>query len=614
MSAPPVADDELVLSELGSSESPRSRFHPAVWLIPILLLFVAVVSPTLNGPYWLHHSFRTTQTADQARIFVREGIDLFHPKLSVMGPHSHLAYEMPWYQAIAATLIKLGLPETFALRSTSVFFTLMTALGVWAITRRIASERAAVWAAGLFLFNPLIFVWGQASLIETFTTAMVMGWLLATANATATSVDRNPRRVAMWSAAAIVCGCFAATSKFTTALPWTISILVLAKPRRGKWWLHTGALIGIPMTVGFAWTQWADHLKSQSVLTDFMMSSRTHDNMIRPLGHRLMLHSWLAIGQNLFLFVGGMGVIWIAFALWSLSRSRLALPAGALVVTVISAPLVFFGLYQIHDYYHVAIVPALSILVGIGAVDLHRRTNESALTLGVSIAVHITGLVVSGGLLFATLPWSASASVSELTKTTRADEQVIGVDEYWSARVLFEADRHGYMMSGVPVEAKVAQLVDTELGSPRALYLGELGKPEIAANFLLQFKHVAAVGKRTYRFSNDPKELSQGPTRPAVSWSAADTPMPVAASNQTIACDNNWHQLTVKSKTFGVATKEPVWFEVNSKTAALPITNGTLEVSTVTSRVRCRPRKVQPGTQPLPAGPTPTNSIQIWAI
>jgi 4-amino-4-deoxy-L-arabinose transferase-like glycosyltransferase len=593
-----------------AASRPSIRSHGPLAIL--MGLYVAAVIPTLNTPYPSHHSFRTTQTADQARIFFREGINLFFPRISALGPRSHMAYEMPWYQALASIVMHLGVPETIALRITTVVCTLLTAIGVWALGKRLATHRAGVWAAGLFLFNPLIFVWGQASLIETFTTACVMGWVFAASKAT----SATKRNTVPWTLLAIALGCVAATSKFTTALPWAIAVFILSRPRRGWWCVHINVLLGMPLAAGYAWTKWADYLKSESVLTEFMMSDRTQNHTIRPLADRLHLEPWSAVGKNSVLFMGGMGVVWVAIAMWTLVRSRRAILAGAIFLTALAGPLVFFGLYQIHDYYQVAIVPAVSVLAGVGAAELNRRINGSAVKLGAILLAHITGFVVGGGMFFVTLPWTARPLTSELKTTTRPGEQVVGFDVYWSPQLLFEADRPGYMVTDVPPVATVVDLVDTELGSPRALYVSENGKQELAAEFLSHFRYVAAVGANTYRFGNQESDLLGGPTHPSVSWSSDVGELSLGLTTPIeISCDNIWHELLgagVDARALEVSATSTVWFETQSNVAPIPLRTGTVTSAKPIQQVRCRP--VEDGKEPLSAAEQPKSftHISVW--
>ena len=57
------------------------------WLPAVLLVFTVLIHlPTFDQPLVERHNFRQTQTAFTARIYHEQGIDLFHPKLPVLGP------------------------------------------------------------------------------------------------------------------------------------------------------------------------------------------------------------------------------------------------------------------------------------------------------------------------------------------------------------------------------------------------------------------------------------------------------------------------------------------------------------------------------------------------
>ena len=73
------------------------------WLPAVLLVFTVLIHlPTFDQPLVERHNFRQTQTAFTARIYHEEGIDLFDPKLPVLGPPWEVPFEFPLFQAAAS--------------------------------------------------------------------------------------------------------------------------------------------------------------------------------------------------------------------------------------------------------------------------------------------------------------------------------------------------------------------------------------------------------------------------------------------------------------------------------------------------------------------------------
>src|SRR5688500_10269558 len=84
----------------------------------LLVVFVALLAPTLDHPLLDKHDFRQTQTAFTARIFHEDGIDLFHPRVPVLGEPFEIPFEFPLYQAIASLVMDLGVADDTAMRMT----------------------------------------------------------------------------------------------------------------------------------------------------------------------------------------------------------------------------------------------------------------------------------------------------------------------------------------------------------------------------------------------------------------------------------------------------------------------------------------------------------------
>src|SRR5947207_6093573 len=69
--------------------------HAALLLAAILLAGAALRVPHLTGPIDEPHAWRQAETAQYARSFFRDGIDLLHPTVCWLGGHHTLALEFP---------------------------------------------------------------------------------------------------------------------------------------------------------------------------------------------------------------------------------------------------------------------------------------------------------------------------------------------------------------------------------------------------------------------------------------------------------------------------------------------------------------------------------------
>ena len=120
----------------------------------MLLLALVMHLPTLSAPLVDRHPFRQTQTAFTARIFHEDGIDLLHPKLPILGAPWEVPFEFPAYQAVAAVVMDVGVPEDTALRSTGLasFLLARRCSGCWSVGRPAGWARP--WHSGSSCSRP----------------------------------------------------------------------------------------------------------------------------------------------------------------------------------------------------------------------------------------------------------------------------------------------------------------------------------------------------------------------------------------------------------------------------------------------------------------------------
>jgi hypothetical protein len=485
-------------------------------------------------------------------------------------------------------------PEMLALRGTSIVFTVFTALGVAAFAKRLVGEQAALWAAGVYLFNPFTLVWGRAILIESFTTAAVMGWLLSAARVERLPTSTHQRRpFEVWSLCTIFCGVVACTSKFTTALPWALVVVLLLRPRIRNL-LRVALLVGIPLIAGIGWTAWTDHLKAANIFTENLTSKAFRDGVMMSMSDRFKLSIWTTIGSRSFLFLGGIGVVWLVLGVVALIQRKHLMFCASLLSVPVFACTIFLGLYNVHDYYQSAFTPALAIVGGIGAAEMHRLWKTKTPLLVGGAFMHLFGFVVGGAfsLVHSQMP---AESAPELAQTTRANEQVLGNGLGWDPQPFFEADRHGLMLTGNPDLDIVVRHLESDLGSPRVLWVSRPQPSKIAREFLGKFALIAAVGKQTYRFGNE-ADLRNGPTSPLSIWRSGVFSKRMEGNlPQIIPCDGARHSLDTPTHWLFLKVASGVsppaantWITTSDLAAPMPARNGTLQSVSVISEMTCR--------------------------
>ena len=100
------ASPQVQISNPNGEIAPHRERRFGSWWIFVLAL--AVRLPAMWAPPFVRHPWRQAQTAFTIREFARNGIDVLHPRVPVVGRPWVLIYEFPLFQAIAAALMRLG--------------------------------------------------------------------------------------------------------------------------------------------------------------------------------------------------------------------------------------------------------------------------------------------------------------------------------------------------------------------------------------------------------------------------------------------------------------------------------------------------------------------------
>ena len=428
-----------------------------VWLMVILATTVLTRLPTLSEPLVEAHGFRQTQTAWSAVLFAQQGIDLLRPQVPVFGPPFGLPLELPLFQAMAAPLLRLGLPVEPVLRGLDLLWFLVAALFVYLVGRRLAGRRAALIAAIAFTFSPFAILWSRTALIEYLAVAAGLALLYWTILA----LDRRSWR---WAVAAAVAGALALTVKDTTGAVWSVvtGAYVLSRllrtRSRGKV-LARAMVVGLPALVaGVIWI-----IASAAVRRENLYAYTINDATFVPwffgtLAQRLDASTWLVISGRIQGELTGLASpVWLYLAVRELHLRSWSyrLPWLGLIAVIALAPLVLTNVYFVHDYYLAAISPAIALVIGLGGAHLLSRWRG-----GRAIGVALVGAWAFAFLPigdYVTLPYSLPAGSPELQIAAQVAAQttpgrmvaLVTHDFVWDPAYFFYAHREGLLLGPV---------------------------------------------------------------------------------------------------------------------------------------------------------------------
>ena len=357
----------------GTRRSPLAAVVPAI----ILGLVVLTHLPTLSAPLVDRHDFRQTQTAFTARIYHEDGIDLLHPKLPVLGPPWEVPFEFPLFQAAAALVMDIGVPEDTALRATGLASFVLAGALLWLLVRRQAGDIGAGVALVVFATSPLAIEWSRSALIEYLALALAIAFAVA-------GLRWRERSGAGWFAAALVIGCLATMVKITTAAFWVAPFALLGvwrddAPATGRTRIGAWSLTIVPLVAGFAWTRWADAIKAASDATAWLTSTALTSWNFGTVAQRLDTDQWEHVVANVIYLGGGIALplLAIPIVLYAVERRQMRFWAW-IAVTLAGPVLVFFNLYFVHDYYPTAVTASIAALVGVGFAALAGMRSVAA--------------------------------------------------------------------------------------------------------------------------------------------------------------------------------------------------------------------------------------------
>jgi 4-amino-4-deoxy-L-arabinose transferase-like glycosyltransferase len=458
--------------------------HRAAWsraariAIAVILVASAVARlPKMNGPPLGPHDFRQTQTAITVQAWLEHGFSLLHYQTPVFGPPWEAPFEFPLYQASAFVIAKLGVGTDLACRLAVFVWLHVSALLLLVLGRRYAGEVATVAALAVYLLGPFAILWGHAVMIDYASVALALAYLLAV-------LDWAERPRAGVAVAGVAVGVLAAATKLTTVpvvVPGLLvaAYLALRRARREGSLARTVAVLAamavLPLLAAVLWTAWTDAVKAGAPATRWLMSKPLRGWMLGHPGQREDLTNWVAILSRLPKIVPGLFLVALALGIRQAVEgrgTRRVVAATALAGAVLPI-LIFFNLYWVHDYYLIAITPALALLFGIGIAELAEwgiGWRRPVLAAALVVAV----LTVRVPYRYAKAAYRNNrkdpvALLSALVaRVTPPDGWIVVEGDDWSPRIPYLANRRAFMiLAPVPVElvadhAEVKTLVCAE--------------------------------------------------------------------------------------------------------------------------------------------------------
>jgi Dolichyl-phosphate-mannose-protein mannosyltransferase len=535
----------------------------------------------MNQSLLARHAWRQTQTAFTIRMFQRHGVDLLRPEVPVFGRPWKLVYELPLFQAVAAGVGSLGTSTETAGRYTAFAFFLLTAVLVRSLGRMLLPGRVGDIAMLVFLACPYGLFWSRAVLPEYPVTAAVLGAILAAARWSA-----RPAGGRRWLVPAVTLLALAAAMKASTAFVWLPLLLAIllvgphTRPRRDRIAVTT-LLVTVTAITAIGWTTWADSVKRASPMTAGAVTGGMIRESIRAwpyLGTPAVWHNPFAA------IVGGQIGGWpfvalIVIAVW---HRRHDLKIVALVGLVPAAVIAFPVQYGVHDYYSIAVSPAVAIALALALHDVARWAQSKCSVSGAVIAITLglmwLAFIANTGVRPLKLSFDREHSdvtdthllAAEIDRLTKPSDVIGSLGTTWSPDWLYLADRRGVVGGGGGPDSPV--LAAWARDNVRWVALGDLPKD---ARTLDGYRTVEAVGSYLIRLGHRPGDTAPRLTSRDRPTSPRSKPLMARSTSTTeLRCDGKsvdvaaltGGAVTVQTRTVGAVS----WIQLDG-TAPVPV-------------------------------------------
>lgn len=430
------------------------------WKLIVILGMSAVIrfrhlGSEIGGSY----DFRQAQTAWGVRSLTRGSLNPLDAEVPVLGPPWKLPFEFPLYQWLAAIVGRvLALNELTAARLAAIGFFLLTLLLLHVLVRGILDSQHATLVTVTMSFGAFGLHYGSAILVDFSALAFSLAALIAA-----------HRVLRQWStlglAIVAVLAALAHLSKITTSVAWLglglgAMMMPLRIDRRRKGLLFLVVWVSVlPYVV---WNAWADSVKSKSPASAFLVSGELRTWTFGTIAQRLDLLEWIRRYESIVPSVAGSAAAFTILSLFALMHRRANRLVTVSLVVLIGTPLIFTNLYR-HEYYFIALLPALCILATVGVSQVVTMISG---TSGMNFR-QVQRLSAAALLMITAWSWRGNGYGEQLTQwwynpagmndsyveavlnlreNTPDDAVVIVPDTTWDPTFLFLADRRGLIL------------------------------------------------------------------------------------------------------------------------------------------------------------------------
>lgn len=439
----------------------------------IISLIIRLIN--INIPILESFGFRQTQTAITVQTWLHEGLSILNYSTPVFGFPYKVPFEFPIYQ-LSAYLLNISLVNNLdlALRLTNIFYFYVSAWLLYYVCKQLISDKITILIIiGVYLLSPFSIYWSRTSMIDFCSVSFGLAYMLVILK----WIVSQRKSLMLLS---ILIGILAYLTKITSMIPVVVILgfyLVImefvfinminlnffkeiAVQLKNNWfrYFQLALMLIIPVVVGYIWVKYTDMVKIQ-VGQDWLVSSALKSWNYGTMEQKLSYENWGVIINRIYLrmfpYANFIFLIAIVFTAGFLKKDEKRL---AIISTLSAIITIFclFNLYYVHDYYMMAIMPYLSIVVGINIhhifkVSVQKKQLVTIIIMIIALSISYIKTpdyfnIIKNKNVFTYENNEIVQLGRYLKNISQYDENVIITDADWSPEILYYSERKGLML------------------------------------------------------------------------------------------------------------------------------------------------------------------------
>ncbi|MBI1863083.1 glycosyltransferase family 39 protein [Candidatus Microgenomates bacterium] len=427
-------------------------------LLNILLLGVIVLSAiilrwqNITAPLADFHSWRQADTAAVARNYVRDGIDLFHPKYDDLSniqsgtdnPQGLRMVEFPLYNAVIAMFAHIpGLSVEVAGRIVTILSSVVVIVVIYLLCLEESGIITAVAAGLLYAIFPFFVYFSRVVLPESSALACTfLGVFFLYLNK---YPQRKGIRILFYILAAFLFACgilIKPTVIFYALVFGWLFIRQYEWDLLKKWPVYLFFILAfIPFIL---WRRYILQFPEAIPVSDWLLTSVNTTGGMQPIFLKPSFFRWIFYERiNNIIFGGYMTVFFVLGIL----RKPKSIFLMSIVASAITFIFVFEGGNVQHEYYQTIIFPGLAVAVGLGVsfiaenyvAFLNPFATGFAILLLTAFSYFISYYHVKGYYGYS----ADLVNIASIIKTVTQPGDKIVTDSVGDTTLLYLSDRRG---------------------------------------------------------------------------------------------------------------------------------------------------------------------------